>query len=324
MFQVEPVLWLQSFESPFLTWLMSTISFLGYTPVYAMLLVVLIFGVRLKQSLFVFLAILICGILTDGLKDGLMFPRPSDIDIRVTEPGHQRPPLLVNQGGAESFWTLPSSKAMAAAKIQTDWSYGLPSGHVALATAFFLGIAFFFRSKGVLFFSVFWIILMALSRMYLGRHFIADVLGGMVVGIFSVSVAAFLVRPLNTKDSSEKNVSALLRWMIFAISLVVLAPFVELLDKEDIGRIVGVLVTYVLLLQTGMPLDKSKVWKRIARVLLAFVVYIAIEQLINPSVDSIGLEDNSFGMLVAVFIITFVSFYGTILIARRLKLYETT
>ncbi len=52
-------------------------------------------------------------------------------------------------------------------------------------------------------------------------------------------------------------------------------------------------------------------------------MYIAIEQLINPSLDLIGLEGNSFGMLVAVFIITFTSFFGTILIARRLKLYET-
>lgn len=202
MFQVEPIIWLQSLESQFLTWLMSTISLLGYTPVYAIILVILIFGVRLKQSLFVFLTILICGILTDGLKDDLMFPRPSDIDIRVIEPGHERPPLLVNQGGAEDFWSLPSSEAMAAAKIQTDWSYGLPSGHVALATTFFLGIAFFFRSRSVLVFSVFWIILMALSRMYLGRHFIADVLGGMLVGIFSVAVAAFLIRPLNTTDSN--------------------------------------------------------------------------------------------------------------------------
>ena len=114
MFQIEPVLWLQSFESPGLTWLMSTISWLGYTIVYATLLIVLIFGVRLKQGLFVFLALIICGILTSGLKNGLMFPRPSDVDIRVIEPGFERPPLLVDGGGAKSFWALPSSEAMAA------------------------------------------------------------------------------------------------------------------------------------------------------------------------------------------------------------------
>ena len=67
-----------------------------------------------------------------------MFPRPGDVDIRAIEPGCERPPLLVDDGGAKSFWALPCSEAMAAAKIQTDWSYGLPSGHVALTAPFFL------------------------------------------------------------------------------------------------------------------------------------------------------------------------------------------
>ncbi len=324
MFQVEPVLWLQSLESPGLTWLMSTISLLGYTPVYATILIVLIFGVRLKQSLFVFLTILICGLLTDGLKRGLMFPRPSDVDNRVIEPGYERPPLLVDGGGAKSFWTLPSSEAMEAAKIQTDWSYGLPSGHVALAAAFFFGLAFFFRSRGVLMFSFFWVFLMALSRMYLGRHFIADVLGGMVVGIFAVAIAAFIVRPLNSENSKGSSASALLRWTLFGITLVVLAPFIDLLDKEDIGRLLGLLVTYALLLRTGLPSDKGNVWKRSARVLLAVLGFIAIDRLINPLVDSIGFEDNSFGLLVALFLITFIPLYGTVIIARHLKLYKIT
>lgn len=322
MFQVEPVLWLQSLESPGLTWLMCTVSLLGYTPVYATLLTILIFGVRLKQSFFVFLAMLISGILTDGLKRGITFPRPSDVDVRVVEPGYERPPLLVDGGGAISFWALPSSEAMEATKIQTDWSYGFPSGHVSAATAFLFGLAFFFRSKGIFIFSVFWIFLMALSRMYLGRHFIADVLGGMGVGVFAVALAAILVRPLNTDNSTGSSPLALLRCTVFVILLVVLTPFIELLDKENIGRLLGLLATYALLLRIGLPADKGKAWKRIARVLLAILAFIIIDRLINPLMDS--MEENSLALLVAVFLITFVPFIGTVLIARRLKLFETT
>ncbi len=235
MFQVEPVLWLQSLESPALTWLMTTITSLGYTPVYATILLILIFGVRLKPGFFVFLALLINGLLIFCLKQGLMFPRPSDVDIRVIEPGFERPPLLVDGGGAKSFWELPSPEAMTAAKKQTDWSYGLPSGHVAGATAFFLALAFFFRSRAILVFSVCWMLLMALSRMYLGRHFIADVLGGMAVGVFAVAVAAFLVRPLQEESVGESDPRALIRWAIFTTLLLIVAPFAELLDKEDVG-----------------------------------------------------------------------------------------
>ena len=205
MFQTEPVLWLQSLESPGLTWLMTTVTNLGYTPVYAALLIVLIFGFRLKHGLFVFVAMLISGILTDGLKRGLEFPRPSDLDVRVIEPGHERPPLLVEDGGADTFWALPSEEAMEAVDRQPYWSYGLPSGHVSAATAFFLALAFFFRSRAVLVFAVCWILLMALSRMYLGRHFIADVLGGMGVGVFAVALSSYVVRPLLEKDASERG-----------------------------------------------------------------------------------------------------------------------
>jgi membrane-associated phospholipid phosphatase len=295
---------------------------LGYTPVYATLLIVLIFGIRLKQSFFIFLALLISGILTDGFKRGFKFPRPSDVDMRVIEPGFQRPPLLVDGGGAERFWELPAQEAIAASKVQNDGSYGLPSGHVAAATAFFLGLAFFFRSRSVFVFAICWILLMALSRMYLGRHFIADVIGGMGVGVFSVAVTAFLVRPLNIEDLKRSKVLALLRWTVFVIPLVVLAPFIDLLDKENVGRLLGLFVTYAILLRMGLPSDKAKVWKRVARVLLAVFVYIVLDRLFDPIMDS--AEDSGIGLLVAVFLITSIPFIATVFVARRLRLYETT
>ncbi len=323
MFQIEPVLWLQSLESPTLTWLMSTTSLLGYSVVYGALITILIFGVRLKTSFYIFLAMLISGILTDGLKRGLAMPRPSDVDIRVIEPGKAQPLSIIDGGGATSFWSLPSAEAMAATKNQRDWSYGFPSGHVAAATAFFLGLAFFFRSKRVLIFSIAWIILIALSRMYLGRHFIADVLGGMGVGIFTVALAAFLVRPLEKEDSQGSKFKALIRWAVFVIPLVLLAPFVELLDKENIGRMLGVFVAYAVLLRIGMPSDKAKIWKRVARVLLAFLLYALLLKFINPLIESSGIENSDLGIMTSVFLISFVPFIVIVLIAKRLKLYES-
>ncbi len=198
----------------------------------------------------------------------------------------------------------------------------MPSGHVAAATAFFLALALFFRSRAVLALSVVWILLMGLSRMYLGRHFIADVLGGVAVGIVAVSVAAFLVRPLTREDSTSPGVSTLSRWTVWVVLLVVLAPFVDLLDRENVGRQLGLLASYALLLRIGMPSDHGAAWKRSARVLLAVLAYLVIDRLLNPVMDAVCLEDYPLGMLVAQFLITFVSFTGTILIARRLRFFE--
>ena len=74
MFQIEPILWLQSLESPGLTWLMRTVSALGYESTYAAILIILIFGIRLKQGMFVFICLLVAGIMVNGLKDGIQFP----------------------------------------------------------------------------------------------------------------------------------------------------------------------------------------------------------------------------------------------------------
>ena len=136
MFQVEPIIWLQSFESPFITWLMSTISLLGYSMVYGILISIITFGINLRKGLAIFMILAIGGIMTDGLKKGLKFPRPSDIDVRVIEPSQELAERLVELGGANSFWSLPSEEAIERTKIQTDWSYGLPSGHVSAATSF--------------------------------------------------------------------------------------------------------------------------------------------------------------------------------------------
>ena len=75
----------------------------------------------------------------------------------------------------------------------TDYSF--PSGHAAVA------FAFAFLSLGTVAFPFYYIsaFLIALSRVYMGVHFLNDIVGGMVVGIFSYLV-------------SEKVIDACLRY----------------------------------------------------------------------------------------------------------------
>ncbi|UCF06550.1 MAG: phosphatase PAP2 family protein [bacterium] len=323
MFQIEPILWLQSFESPVVTWVLSAITKLGYTPVYIALVICLVFGLRLRPGLSVLLALLIAGILTDGLKSGLTLPRPSDIDARVVEPGHGPSAPLLDSGGASSFWALPPPEAISAVRAQSEWSYGFPSGHVGTAAAFFLGLALFFRSRGVLLFSVFWIPLMALSRMYLGRHFVADVLAGLAVGAFAVVAAALLVHPLNVERPSKLSVRDLLPLTGIVLPLVILTPFIALLDAENVGRLLGLLVAYSLILLKGLPSNDGKIWQRLVRVLTAIILYIAMSRMIDLLMDSTGWEDRRLGALAAAFLLTCVTLAGTVAICRRLRCYVT-
>jgi membrane-associated phospholipid phosphatase len=198
MFQVEPILWLQAHASTPLTWLMSTVTLLGYAPAYAAAaLVALVFGVRRRPVLAVALALILSSLLAEGLKAGFALPRPSDVDSRVVTLGPgagARPAAAVERGGAPGFWSLPSAAAIAVVRARPHANYGFPSGHVAAAVSLVLAAGLFFGSWRFAVSGLPWPLLMALSRLYLGRHFLADVIGGMLVGCLAFAVTALLLR----------------------------------------------------------------------------------------------------------------------------------
>ncbi|MEE9131484.1 MAG: phosphatase PAP2 family protein [Phycisphaerales bacterium] len=322
MFQIDIIIWLHSLRSPALTWCLSTVSFLGYTPVYAALILVFAFGIRLRPSLAVFLGLLLAGILTNTLKTGLALPRPSDIHARAGEPGDGIPPIaVVEQGAAPSFWALPTSEAIAAARGRPETSYGFPSGHVSSAAVFFLGVALFFRSRYSLLFAIFWIPLMGISRMYLGRHFLADVLGGVTVGVVGVLAAALLLRPFVVHQPHRPTRrAALVPLVVVSLLLLLVTPFVSILDAENVGRLVGLVIAYVVLAATDLPFDNGSIWQRLGRVLIAFAIGIAMSQSTGAFFAAAGWEDTRLGALAAAALVTAATLAGTVAVSPRLRL----
>ena len=324
MFQSDIILWLQSLGSPALTWCLSTITLLGYPPAYVALILLFAFGIRLRPSLAALLGLLLAVVLTDALKTGLALPRPSDIDARVERPGDDSPPLpVVEQGAARSFWTLPTSEAIAAARARPVSSYGFPSGHVAAAAAFFLGVALFFRSRHGLVFAVIWVPLMAISRMYLGRHFLADVLGGVAVGVLGVVAAALLLRPFEKQQSSRRAGGALAPLVAVSLLLLLLTPFASVLNPESVGGLVGLALAYAVVLTTGLPSDSGSIWQRAGRVLTAYAVYLAASQLTDACFDATGWEHTRIAILATAALVTAVTLAGTVAVCRRFRLYAT-
>ena len=81
MFEVDPNLWLQSFSSPWLTAVMRAVSSLGYEWFYIALIIGLAFGVRLRPTLGVLLAVLLAGIAT-AVAVGFQPEREPDAPLR--------------------------------------------------------------------------------------------------------------------------------------------------------------------------------------------------------------------------------------------------
>src|SRR5262245_38084825 len=160
MFDVHPIIWLQSWASPTLTAVMNGISLLGYTRAYIAIAALLAFGFRFRVAIPLLVLVSLNAAFTDIAKVAASMPRP-DADSRVQ---------------ALSIYASSLRHRDADTPTQVEDSNGFPSGHVAATTAFAVGLAMLVGSKRRRWvFVVAWIAAMAFSRMYLGRHFLGDV-----------------------------------------------------------------------------------------------------------------------------------------------------
>lgn len=323
MFQTEPNLWMQSFDSAFLIELMNLISDLGYAPVYIVLLFAFSFGVRLREGLAVLVSLMICVFMTETLKESIAFPRPDDIDSRVMEPGEEPPVPIIDTGGAPTFFALPPAEAVEAVRDDPEsGSYGIPSGHTSAAAAFFFGLAFFFRSHRLLAFACFWVTVMASSRMYLGRHFLGDVLCGAGVGIVAVLGASLCLRTLQLNQARSENLRSLVPLTGLATLILLLMPFVTTIEAQYAGMLWAGVVAYGFLALSRLPSNDGTTWQRTGRVCLSLLLFVAVSLLLSQLTHVAGWKETTFTEFVVNLVVMSTAICGTIAISRYLRWYR--
>jgi len=290
MFQTQWHLWLQhTFDSGWVLSLMQFISLLGYEMAYTALILVCAFGARLRAGLCVMLAVLLMACATHAIKQSAALPRPTDVDAAVLDKGEPSHPFVVD-GGGHTFWALPDTQATAMLRAQPDADYGFNSGHVGVATAACVGLllAFGIRRRWLRWIlALGWPLLMALSRMYLGRHFLADVLSGWLIGL-GVAVLAWQLMPgLHGKRRWQLPVllglGVALAWASLCTPLVPLGEAARLLA-------LGLLVAW--LQWRGWPADPHGIVQRVLRVLGVVLVYLLARPIIDWLAPRIPLPDS--------------------------------
>ena len=326
MFDTGINVWLQSMGSAAATALLTGVTSLGYLPFHAFLIVSLAFGVRLRPGLAVLGAVLLTGLVTDGAKEVVALPRPDQIDDRLMRTTASRGEAIVARGSASGFWSLPSpaviEKVREQARVRDHGGYGFPSGHVSATTALLVCSAWFLRLRWLYVFTAAWVPLMALSRMYLGRHFLADVLGGFVIAL---GVSAVWLRLFGSSDSPEGKWPP--RWplrgpWLMCLGLFVFMPWCPPISPRYAGALTGLALSYTLIASAGQPPDGGTDRQRVSRVLLALAVFATTLTLAERRLAFDGRIENRLAQWLVGAIVTASTFAGGIVLCRRLRLYS--
>jgi membrane-associated phospholipid phosphatase len=307
-FETGPNVWLQAHSSRSLTSAMNAISLMGFTGIYMALAVMLMFGYRLRAGAALLVLLALNAVMTDAGKIVVSYPRPDSVDSRVES--------LTNHTAEHLAGVFDAGES--AVSVDANDGYGFPSGHVAASTAFAFGLVFLFGWRWAWTLFAAWVPLMAISRMYLGRHFLGDVLGGVAVGVIAAATAllGLTIARLENRRLAPRAARHLL---VAAGALAAFALWIRLPGAYDAGRFLGVGAAVFLIVRGDVP-DLVPWRVRLGRIALAALLFPATAWVTSRLLEAVGMAHEPVGALLAGALPTAMLVIGPIYLPRTLTL----
>jgi len=243
---IDIVVFMQGFRNGFFDFFFSFISFLGEEYVYILLFAIIYYTYDKKMGEFMAITLGLTATVNTIIKNIVSAPRP-----------FQKYPELIEN-----------------LRPETSLGKSFPSGHTQnFSTVLFSG-AFFTKKKVLFYVSSALVLLMMLSRMYLGVHFFEDVVVAAILGI-SISYGAFIVFNKLFDDTAKLH-------KLYVIVLIVIFPFLFFINGEDFFKSYGLLIGFVF----GIMIEKKyinfdmnvKVIHKVLRVVLGLIIMVGIQQ----------------------------------------------
>ena len=322
MFQTELILTLQSFASDFLNLLMNTITTLGDDKLLGGVLLLIILGLDYRKGLIVNRIFFWGMMLNDGLKAAFNLPRPRFVNSEIENLQFTDDPLSsLKEPGSISFFGILDADVVNAFRMSGSTKWGFPSGHVADTVFLWGGLAQQFKKRYLYWLAPILIALVAISRMYLGRHFLADVLGGVLSGVIVLLGAQILL----SRVWFRSRLADIMRFVfLFAVPILLAILWVEVFGAAA-GLLVGLNAVALTIASKyqGAPDDTGSFSKRAARGFMGILFYFLTMLMMDGILELTNLESVAF---VDDFIVNavsvFVGVFGAVVVGLKLGFFE--
>ncbi len=330
MFQTELIIIIQNFSSDFLTLFFKFWTVIGGLSWISIVVLFVLFGISFRAGFILLHAIVWNGLISMYLKDVFALPRPWQVDSNVQLLGQQVPnPTLFRSMGARSFFGGMTPEVIELLRENPLGSWGFPSGHSSNAVALWGSLYLFFKKNWVGLIAIPMIIFIPLSRLYLGLHFLADILGGCLIGlVIMLLFYKFAYRntwyeaALNKKlrqVSLDVKASFLLLYLLVFPFLLLMIPDVQ---RVGIAVLWGANIGYVLLWIQGIPQDTGTVLQRVARIIIALVIYLVSDFLLKKGISLFISKEPSRIEFLRFTLTTFLLLWGSTEISIKLGFFQ--
>jgi len=227
----------QSFANDTLDWVMIGASMIGDEMFYMAVLPILYFAVDKRLGIRIGMVMLVSLFANLALKWGFASPRPIGVE------------------GIRSLY------------VESAPGYSFPSGHSQGAATFWGYLATVVRKKWFALLALVIVLMVMISRLYLGVHWPIDVVGGLVFGATCVALGHWVDLKL-----SQRRMSFPLHLLIgVAVPLAMLAFYHEQEGRLMIGFLIGAWVGYSCESRyVEMTLPKN-IWQRILPVVVGLL-----------------------------------------------------
>ncbi len=225
-FELDIIHWLQNLRNDFLNSLFEGITFFGEEVIIIVVLGVLYWCINKKTGERLGLTLFVSLMFNSIIKVIFMRPRPFIADSSIK-------PL----------------------RLETASGYSFPSGHTQSASTLFFGLYYFLKKKWLLIVAIIIALLVAVSRMYLGVHYMTDVLVGGLLGIlFAYLGNRYLTDNINYKKIYTYILGILFIAFIVLMTINVIKAYGENIafdsaqfyfDAESMSKMFGTIIGFI-------------------------------------------------------------------------------